>query len=129
MDERVRQLLDRVRDSAATMSEAAGSTARCAARYAGETVNMAKLNMKIFDLKTDINALLREIGQLVYDAHQGKDGGGEIEGLLRQIDEKRAAILEVKGRLAALKRVRTCPGCGEACAQEDKFCKSCGKPL
>ena len=63
MDERVRELLDRVRDTAVTVGEAAGTTARYAAKYAGQTVDIAKLNMKIFDLKTDINALLREIGQ------------------------------------------------------------------
>ena len=60
MDERVRELLDRVRGTALTMGEAAGATARYAAKCAGQTVDIAKLNMKIFDLKTDINTLLRE---------------------------------------------------------------------
>ena len=54
MDERVRELLDRVRGTALTMGEAAGATARYAAKCAGQTVDIAKLNMKIFDLKTDI---------------------------------------------------------------------------
>ena len=61
MDERVRELLDRVRGTALTVSEAAGTTARYAAKCAGQTVDIAKLNMKIFDLKSDINNLLREV--------------------------------------------------------------------
>lgn len=71
MDERVRELLDRVRGTALTVSEAAGTTARYAAKCAGQTVDIAKLNMKIFDLKSDINNLLREVGQTVYDTHLG----------------------------------------------------------
>ena len=47
MDERVRELLDRVRGTALTVSEAAGTTARYAAKCAGQTVDIAKLNMKI----------------------------------------------------------------------------------
>ncbi len=127
MDDRVRELLEQVRSTAVTVGEAAGATARRAAKYAGQTVDVAKLNMKIFDLKTDINALLREIGQVVYDTHLGADPGRDVESLLREVDEKYAAISDLKERSATLRCAKECPACGAACGKDDKFCKSCGK--
>lgn len=130
MDERVRELLDRVRGTALTMSEAAGTTARYAAKCAGQTVDIAKLNMKIFDLKTDINTLLRQVGQAVYDTHLGRTADqSDLEDILRQIDEKNNAVNELKDRIAALKHAKECPACGAACGRDDKFCKSCGQPF
>ena len=130
MDERVKELLDRVRDTAVTVGEAAGVTARCAGKYAGQMVDIAKLNMKIFDLKTEINTLLREIGQVVYDTHLGVEADrASIDGMLAQIDEKNRAVDELKERIAVLKNSRQCPGCGAACGRDDKFCKTCGAQL
>ena len=130
MDERVKQLLERVRDTATTLGEAAGSTARCAGRYAGQMVDVAKLNMRIFDLKTDINGLLREIGQVVYDTHAGKEPDtASMDGLLAQIDEKNAAIAELRDRINLLRSTQTCPHCGETCGRDDKFCKACGAQM
>lgn len=130
MDERVRELLDRVRGTAVTMGEAAGVTARYAGRRASYLVDVAKLNMKIFDLKTDINELQRSIGGVVYGAHLGKDSDqSAIDAMLAALDEKHAAIDELKERIAILKNLRECPYCKAACGREDKFCKECGKPL
>lgn len=128
MDERVRELLDQARDTAVTVGEAAGVTARYAARRAGQTMDLAKLNLKIFDLKTDVNCLLRQIGQSVYDTHLGI-AGDPVDGLLAQVDEKNRAIGALRDRIATLKECRACPGCGAACAREDKYCKGCGMQL
>lgn len=128
MDERVRELLDRVRGTAVTVSEAAGATARYAGKCAGQMVDVAKLNMKIFDLKTDINELLRKIGNVVYGAHLGSDSDqNAIEAMLAELDGKHAAIEELKERISVLKNLRECPHCGATCGREDKYCKSCGK--
>ena len=78
----------------------------------------------------DADELLRAVGQAVYDTHLGKETDGDaLSRLLTQLDEKHAAINELKGRIAVLKNARECPACGTACGQEDKFCKSCGKAL
>lgn len=130
MDERVKELLDHVRDTALTMGEAAGTTARYAAKYAGQTVDIAKLNMKIFDLKTDINGLLREVGQAVYDTHLGRSADpGAVESMLTSVDEKNRAVTELKERIAVLKHTRECPSCGAPCGKDDKYCKDCGAAL
>lgn len=130
MDERVKELLDRVRGTALTVGEAAGATARYAGKCAGQMVDVAKLNMKIFDLKTDVNELLRKIGGVVYRTHLGKDSEqSAIDTLLRELDEKHAAIEELRERVGVLKNLRECPACGASCGKEDKFCKECGKAL
>ena len=130
MDDRVKALLERVKETAITVGEVAGTTARYAGKCAGQMVDVAKLNMQIFDLRGECDRLLREVGQVVYDTHLGIQGDGDpISPLLEQIDEKTAAIEELKGRIALLKSCKECPSCGAVCGQEDKFCKSCGKAL
>ena len=130
MDERVRELLERVRETAVTVGEAAGTTARYAGKCAGQMVDVAKLNMRIFDLNGEINDLLKSIGRMVYDTHRGAEpDAASLAPLLSQIDEKHEAITQLKQRIRLLKNVRSCPDCGCACGREDKFCKACGRPL
>ena len=130
MDDRVKELLERVRGTALAVGEAAEVTARCAGKRAGQMVDVAKLNMKIFDLKGDIDQDLRAIGQLVYDAHRGQETDHKtMDGLLAGIDEKSAAIGSLRERVAVLRHSKTCPACGGACGQEDKFCRGCGASL
>ena len=130
MDERVKELLERVKSTAVDLGEAAGTTARSAGKYAGQMVDVAKLNVKIFDLKNDVNDLLREVGQMVYDTHHGKEPSeGGMDELLQQLDEKNAAIDEVKERIAVLRNAKECPSCGNMCGRDDRFCKECGAQL
>ncbi|OUN06803.1 zinc ribbon domain-containing protein [Flavonifractor sp. An92] len=130
MDERVKELLERVKATAVDLGEAAGTTARSAGKYAGQMVDVAKLNVKIFDLKNDVNDLLREVGQMVYDTHHGKEPSeGGMDELLQQLDEKNAAIDEVKERIAVLRNAKECPSCGNMCGRDDRFCKECGAQL
>ncbi len=74
MDERVREALVRTRTAAA----AAGQTAEAAARYAGartgRMMESAKLNLKIFQLRSQISELLQQAGALIYAIHHGKAG-------------------------------------------------------
>ncbi len=130
MEERVKELLERVRSTAVTVGEAAGATARCAGKCAGQMVDVAKLNMRIFDLKSEIDGHLKTVGQIVYDTHRGAGvDAAPMDGLLEQIDRNYAAIAELKERIAVLKHARQCPACGAACGREDKFCKDCGTAL
>lgn len=130
MDDQVEALLQKVRQSAVKFGDMAGVTARCAGKYAGHMVDVAKLNMRIFDLNTECGELLRKIGRLVYDTHLGQEPGSEeLPGYLKELDEKNAAIGELKERIAALRSSRECPHCGAMCSREDKFCKDCGAAL
>jgi hypothetical protein len=93
-------------------------------------VDVAKLNMRIFDLNSECGELLRKIGRLVYDTHLGQEPRSEeLPGLLKELDDKYAAIGELKVRIATLRSGRECPHCGALCSREDKFCKDCGAAL
>lgn len=130
MDDKVKNLLERVRGTASYAADAAADGARAAGKKAGQMVDVAKLNVQLFDLNGEYNDLLRQLGQVMYDTHRGEAPGNDVvTKLLAQADEKAARIAELKNRIADLKQAATCPACGEPCGRGDKFCRACGKPL
>ena len=50
MDDKVKGLLDRIRGTAGAAADTAADTARAAGRKAGQMVDVAKLNVQLFDL-------------------------------------------------------------------------------
>lgn len=93
-------------------------------------VDVAKLNVQLFDLNGEYNDVLRQLGQVMVDTHQGQaPESGAVTALLNQADERAGRIAELKGRIADLKQSQACPVCGEPCGKNDKFCRSCGERL
>ena len=130
MDERVKDLLARVRQTAQAVGEAAGTTARYAGKCAGSIIDVTKLNLQIFDLNSEASELLKSAGQVVYQAHLGEDtDDAALAAILSELDVKNAQVMELKERVSTLKNVKPCPACGEACGREDRFCKACGASL
>ena len=130
MDDKVKDLLEKIRGAADIAADAAADTARVAGRKAGQMVDVAKLNVQLFDLNGEFNDLLRQLGQVMYDTHLGREGGDEtVTGLLARADETNARITEVKDRIADLRHTQSCPACGAPCGKEDKFCRKCGATL
>jgi len=130
MDEKVKALLERVRGTASYAADAAADGARAAGRKAGQMVDVAKLNVQLFDLNGEQNDILRQLGQVMYDTHRGQvPEGAAVTALLNQADEKARKIAELKGRIADLKQTQACPGCGASCGKNDKFCRACGARL
>ena len=127
MDEKVRALLEQVRGAANYAADAAADGARAAGRRAGQMVDVAKLNVQLFDLNGEYND---KLGQVMVDTHQGQaPESGTVTALLNQADERAGRIAELKGRIADLKQSQACPVCGEPCGKNDKFCRSCGERL
>lgn len=130
MDERVKDLLERVRQTAEVVGEVAGTTARYAGKCAGNLVDLTKLNLQIFDLNSEVSELLKSAGQIVYQAHLGENTDDDaLAAILSQLDVKNAQVMELKERVSTLKNVKPCPACGEPCGREDRFCKACGASL
>ena len=89
MDDRIQELLERARETAATAGE-----------YAGQMGDTARLRGRLFALRTDINGLLHTAGRLVYDAHRGSTGGEDaLEQVFSELDHKEAAAAELRSRL------------------------------
>ena len=130
MDDKVRALLERIKGTAGIAADAAAGGARAAGRKAGQMVDVAKLNVQLFDLNGEYNDILRQLGQVMFDTHKGQvPEGAAVTALLDQADEKSAKIAELKGRISDLKQALTCPACGEPCGRGDKFCRHCGGAL
>ena len=71
MDMKMQAFLDKVKD----MADKTGKVSRHAAGVAGKKANdlalATRINLQIFDLNTECEALYKEIGKLVYDLHRG----------------------------------------------------------
>ncbi len=130
MDDKVKDLLDRIRGTASVAADAAADTARVAGKKAGQMVDVAKLNVQLFDLNGDYNEVMRQLGQVMYDTHKGQAPEGDpVTQLLIKADELAEKIAEVKARIADLRQAQTCPACGAPCGKGDKFCRTCGQAL
>ena len=130
MDDKVKALLERVRGTASYAADAAADGARAAGKRAGQMVDVAKLNVQLFDLNGEYNDVLRQLGQVMVDTHNGEVPENDIvTRLLAQADEMAAKITDLKGRISDLKQAQTCPDCGAPCGKGDKFCRQCGRTL
>lgn len=130
MDEKVKALLERIRGTAGLAADVAVDGARAAGRRAGQMVDVAKLNVQLFDLNGEYNDVLRRLGQVMVDTHRGEvPEHDKVIRLLAQADEAAEKIAELKGRIADLKQVRSCSSCGAPCGRGDKFCRDCGAAL
>ena len=104
MDDKVKDLLDRIRSTASDAAGAAAGTARVAGKRAGQMVDVAKLNVQLFDLSGEYNDVLRQLGEVMYQAHKGESqDDAKIAQLLTQADELSGKIAELKERIAALR--------------------------
>lgn len=129
MDDRVKELLDRIRDTASVAVDAAADTARVAGKRAGQMVDVAKLNVQLFDLNGEYSGTLRQLGQVMYDTHLGRTSDADVSVLLARADDLCVKIADVRERVALLRQSRACPTCGALCAREDRFCRGCGQSL
>ena len=126
MDEKIRDLLEHIRGTAADLGETAAPAARYVGQRAGELVDAAKLNIQIFDRNSEINDLLRKMGKIMYDTHLGKEPEEDVTALLTQADAAYAQVAELRAKVTALRQGKNCPSCGALCAKDDRFCKECG---
>lgn len=130
MDDKVKDLLDRIRSTAVGAADSAQQTARVAGKRAGQMVDVAKLNVQLFDLSGEYNDVLRQLGQVMHETHKGQAQDEEkVPALLEQADQLESRIAELRERIAALRQSRSCPNCGAMCGRDDQFCRRCGQSL
>ena len=130
MDLNVKAILESAKATAAAAAEKAGKMADVATKKAGDMAVMTKLNLQIFDLNTEIDAVYKEIGKISYLSFVGDcSHEGELEDKYAQISERLAKIAEIRETIANTKTTLECPGCGKECSKEDASCSKCGHKL
>ena len=99
-------------------------------KRAGELLSVAKLNIRIMDLKGAVNTALREVGEMIYATHTGTLTESEVLlAKLQEIDALRAKIDQLEREIARLQGGGICPHCGAAAQSGDAFCRECGGKL
>ena len=71
MNERLQELLDAVQRTASQVGGSAADAAYGMGKRAGELLSVAKLNIRIMDLKGAVSTALREVGEMIYATHTG----------------------------------------------------------
>ena len=130
MDQKGNDMLERMKIAAQQTAQAVGKAADVAGKKTNELVSTTKASLQIFDLNSEIDGLLKEIGRCVYMAHTGSEvHSEEIDARIRQIDAKYQEIARLKAEIEQQKATPHCPQCGKACAKGDAYCSACGHPI
>ena len=120
MDAKIRELFAKVKTSAADVSRKTG-------KAASGLMNQAKLNLRIAELNSGIDANYKELGKLLYAVHNGVEIPADaIDAALEEIDGKLDEINSLRDSLQAAKADVTCPVCGKYVGKKASFCSACG---
>ena len=71
MNEKLQELLDSVQRTASQMGDVASDAAYGVGKKAEELLSVAKMNIRIAELKAQVNTSLREVGEMIYGTHTG----------------------------------------------------------
>ena len=94
------------------------------------TASLAKLNIRIMDLKGAVSTALREVGEMIYATHTGTLTESEVLlAKLQEIDGLRQQIDRLEREIARLQGGAVCPFCGAASRSGAVFCRECGQKL
>lgn len=130
MNEKLYELLETVQRTAVQVSGTAADAAYSVGKKAGELLSVAKLNIKVADLKAEVNTQLRELGEMLYATHTGDPTDSEmLLAKLQEIDALKAQISELNIEIGREQAAHTCATCGAVIRDGDLFCRECGGKL
>ena len=130
MDEKLRDLQEKARQTYRRASAAAADTAYLAMHQAVRMMDSAKLHLHLAELENRRGRELRRVGELVYATHTGDPTDSEqLLEQLRAVDGVNDQIAEVEAELVRRNGGQVCPRCGGASAGGDRFCRHCGAKL
>ena len=131
MNEKLAQLLDKVQNTAIEVSDTAADAAYGVGKKAGELLSVAKLNIRLVDLRAEVNLHLREAGEMLYATHTGQPTDSEtLLAKLQEIDDLKAQIDNLEAEIGRQHAQQGgCPVCGTEPKEGDQFCRQCGEKL
>lgn len=130
MNEKLQSLLFSIQESAEKFGDTAADAAYGVGKKAETLLSTAKLNIKIADLKSQINQQLKAVGEMIYGTHTGNPTESEILlNKLEEIDGLYAQIALLEEQLGRQPASAACPDCGASVREGDLFCRECGRKL
>lgn len=130
MNNQLNELMDKVKNTAATAGAVAAKAAEASVKNAGKLYKITKLNIKAIDVEMEIENLYKEIGVIVHSAHKDAETDtSPIDGLLAGIDEKKTELRELKEKGNSLRNGQNCAKCGALTDKKSVFCPMCGDKL
>lgn len=130
MNERLQELLDAVQRTASQVGGSAADAAYGVGKRAGELLSAAKLNIRVMDREREVDAALRQVGEMIYATHTGTPTESEVLlAKLQEIDALREDIRHLEQEIARLQGGAVCPACGAQAQRGDVFCRECGGKL
>ena len=83
--------------------------------------------MELADLRAEVNACLRELGELLYATHTGTPTDSDVLlAKMQEIDSLKARLRELEGDPVIH---LLCPRCGREVRPDDVYCRDCGEKL
>ena len=130
MNEKLQELLDSVQRTASQMGDMASDAAYGVGKKAEALLSTAKLNIRAADLKAQISAQLKTVGEMIYATHTGTPTDSDIlQAKLEEIDGLKTQIAELEAQIGKEREAHTCATCGAATRDGDDFCRECGGKL
>jgi len=130
MDQRLQEILSRVQQTASSAADAASDAAHSVGKKTSVLLCVGKMNVQLADLKNEVGAQLREVGEMVYATHTGDPTDSDVLlQKLQVIDGLNARISALSQEIARARGAAVCPRCGHIGEAGDVFCRSCGEKL
>lgn len=104
--------------------------AETASRKTGEWVELAKIKLKIADLRREIATANEGLGRLVYDSRQsGAEVEDMIEACVAHIRDLHEQTEDLESKIMDAKNVVRCGQCGALNEMTAAYCNQCGTKL
>ena len=130
MNEKLHDILDMVQRTAVQVGDTAADVAYGVGKKTEELLSVAKLNIRIVDLKAEVNTSMREVGEMLYATHTGTPTDSDIlQAKLEEIDGLNAQISGLEAQIGKERAAHTCSTCGATAQDGDQFCRECGGKL
>jgi uncharacterized protein YydD (DUF2326 family) len=108
----------------------AKAAADVVSRKATDVYDASKLRIAAAEIRSEINAKLRELGAMTYKSViQGADMTEKINKKAQEIVELREQLNALSNNIASSKNKKYCPECGVEVSSDSVFCNICGEKI
>ena len=108
----------------------AKSAASVVSKKANDVYDGSKQRIVASEIRSEINAKLRELGALTYKSVvHGLDLSNKIKEKTEEIVELKEHLSVINDSIASSKNLKACPECGSEVPRNSVFCNICGEKI